>query len=240
MSYEKAWNRGRRFGGPAPLSLVRGRAAAAAPSARAVFGSRAPRRRYRAPMESGLGLSLKPPKWARRFASRVIAPAAAVAASTLIPGGGLIFGSRRAPRFLRAPKSVRPFLRTAAKVQLAAGAAIATGMLAPQLAPAIFKFGAGLFKGQAPTTSGDTSPTRPGDPYFPAPTEDGGGGGGGGGGEPPMEQAPPPMEAETPEPEGEPGAKAPARAGVPFPLILAGLVLAGIAASKLGRRRRAA
>lgn len=143
----------------------------------------------------GLGLSFKPPKFARRAAravGRAVSSGAAVAAGSLIPGSGLVIGSRRAPRFIRAPKGVRRYVRTAAKVQLATGAVVAAGLLAPTILPAA----AGLVPFVKKYLPGATSAIRSASSvtstdYGPGYGAPGGGDAGGGGGDspaPPQDQ----------------------------------------------------
>lgn len=142
----------------------------------------------------GLGFSLKPPRFARkavRGVGRVVRSGAAIAASSLIPGAGLVIGSRKAPRFLRAPGGVRKFVRTAAKVQIAAGAVIAAGLFAPELAqllPLAQKF---LPKGGAGSPGSGGGGGGADGSGWPGPGGGDGGGGGGGGsesGSAPMDQ----------------------------------------------------
>lgn len=184
----------------------------------------------------GLGFSLRPPRWARktlRSVTRAVRSGVAIAASAAIPGGGLIFGSRRAPRWLRAPKGVRPFVRTAAKVQLAAGAVIAAGMLAPAILPGLTKL-APLVTQLLPKSGGSSSS---GETVYPAAGSSGGGegysyggggeGGGGGGG-----AADPVMDQQS---EEAGPAVTPTQAGGGA-LVIGGLALLAVMASR--RRRR--
>jgi len=162
----------------------------------------------RARFETGLGKfswkRLKPPKIIRKAVAAVVkkvAPVVAVVASGAIPGAGFITGSRKAPRFLRAPGSVRPLIRTLAKVQLASAAVIGGGLVAaPLLAtagPGLVTLGKRLMRGaggavgpsyETPGISPDLGPTQEAAPQFSAsPSFAAGpeGGGGGGGGEEP-------------------------------------------------------
>lgn len=135
----------------------------------------------------GLGFSLRPPKWARKAArsvGRVVRSGAAIAAGTFIPGAGLLIGSRKAPRWLRAPKGVRKYVRTAAKVQLVAAGVVAAGVLAPALFPGALKVLplAAQFLPKGGTSAPAGGSGEPGYSYSGGGESGGAGEGGGGGG----------------------------------------------------------
>lgn len=175
---------------------------------------------------AGLGRSLKPPRFARKAAravGRVVRSGAAITLTTLVPGAGLVIGSRKAPRFLRAPKGVRPFVRTVSKVELAAGAVAAAAIFAPELLPAAGKllpFVARFLPTKGSTSPGPTASSTDYGPGYGGGGGDGSGGSAGGGGSVDADPGAPTVDAEP----------APAAAGggalAIGALILGGLLLA--------------
>jgi hypothetical protein len=202
------------------------------------FIPRSRRAHYRTARLDGLGLSFKPPRFARkavRSVGRVVRSGAAIAASSFIPGGGLLIGSRKAPRFLRAPKGVRPFVRTAAKVQLAAGAVIAAAVLAPAVLPALLPgamkllpFAAKFLPKSSTSSPGPSAPSADYGPGY------GGGGDAGGGGTPMDSGGGAPASMDTPnEVNPEP---APAAAGGGA-LAIGALLLGGFLLARRSTRK---